>query len=344
MKLRKIFAVVVVLCCFCPIFAQKMRIKVATVVPGSSSWDDEQHVIAQKWLKISNGDIALKFMGTVAMGGEDGVIQKLNSVRPGQVPPINGAVFTSIGISELAPESNILTLCVPFMFRNQNEVNLVLKEFSEEMQKPILDKGYVVLGWFSVGWAYFYTKKPAQTPEALKSQRLSVGSLTSPALTNAFKAAGFLTLDVPEDKLLQSMKTPGGIEGLYTLPMYAFAAQYYKNLPYILNVPLCPVMAAFVLSKETWSAVPETYKPALIAAVKEAEVKFNTNQIKDDAEYLKRCQEAGCTLTTLTSSEYSVYERSFRNDSVKMYEARNPVVNKELYDKIIMFLNKNRGN
>jgi len=325
------------------VFAQRIRIKVATIAPNRSNWDIEQHSIAQKWANITEGNVSLQFMGTAAMGGEEGVIQKLNSIRPGQTPPIGGAVFSNLGISELAPESKILTLCVPFMFRNQQEVDLVLKEFSPEMQKPLLDKGYIVLGWFDVGWAYFYTKRPARTPAELKNLRLSVGSLTAPALTNAFKAAGFLTLDVPEDRLLQSMKTPGGIEGLYTLPMYAYAAQYCKNLPYILDVPLCPVMAVFIVSKSVWDSVPDKCKPDMMEAVKEAEKKFSVSQVATDSEYLQRCQEAGGTVVKLSPAEYSTYESSFREDSKKMYEAKDPVVDKALYDKIVDFLNMHRG-
>ena len=98
------------------------------------------------------------------------------------------------------------TLCVPFMFRNQEEVNAVLEEFTPRLQKPLNDKGYVILGWFNIGWAYFFTKNPAHTPNELRQQRLSVGGLTSPALSNAFKAAGFLTQDVPIDKVREFEK------------------------------------------------------------------------------------------------------------------------------------------
>ncbi|QTQ11427.1 TRAP transporter substrate-binding protein DctP [Treponema parvum] len=343
MSIKKIINITLFFAAAALLSAQTARIKIATIAPARSSWDIEENAMAQEWARITGGAVTLQFMSATAMGGEGGVVQKLNSVRPGQRAPIGGAVFTSLGVNELVPEANILTMSVPGLFRDQREVSMALEEFSSEMQKPILDRGYVVLGWFSVGWAYFFTKNEARTPEALKKQRLCVGSLTAPALTNAFKAAGYTTMDVPADKLLQSLKTPGGVEGLYTLPMYAYAAQYCKSVPYILDVPLCPVMAAFLISKDVWAEIPEKYKPAMIEAVKNAEKKFIVSQEKDNIEYLNRCRDSGATLVSLDSSERRAFQDSFVADSKKMYEAKEPVVNKALYDKISAFIKKSRG-
>lgn len=319
------------------------KIKVASVAPARSSWDVEQRRIAKEWAEITDGQVELQFMTSDAMGGESGVVQKLNSIRPGQKAPIGGAIFTSLGLDALAPNCNVLTLCVPFMFRNQEEVNAVLKEFSPRMQKGLDEKNYVVLGWFNIGWAYFFTKSPAHTPSDLKKLRLSVGGLSSPALANAFKEAGFLTQDVPTDKLLQSMKTPGGVEGLFNIPMYSYAAQYCKTLTHILNAPLCPVMVAFVLSKNDWESIPQKYKPELIKCVQRAEAKFIADQKKSDAEYLQRCVDSGATLFTPSKEELKIWEDEFEKDSIYMYTGKNPVADKQFYEEIVAFLKKYRG-
>lgn len=321
------------------IFAAPVTIKVASVAPARSSWDVQQRQIAKEWAEITNGEVVLQFMTSDAMGGEAGVVKKLNALRPGQKAPIGGAIFTSMGLSDFAPDSNVMTLCAPFLFRNQAEVNAVLKEFTPTMQKALDEKGYVVLGWFNIGWAYFFTSKPVATPAELKKCRLAVGGLTSPALSNAFKAAGYLTQDVPADKLLQSIST-GAVEGLFTIPMYAYAAQYYKSLVNAINVPLAPVMVGFIMNKEDWNAIPEKYKPELIKSIKKAEAKFIADQKRMDAEYLKRCEQNGCTIS---NPDPKVWEDSFKADLHFMYEGSNPVVNKSFYEKISAFLKNFRG-
>ncbi len=316
-------------------------LKIATIAPARSAWDIEERKLAQEWARVSGGKIQMQFMSSNAMGGETGVIQKLNSVRPGQKAPIDGAIFTNLGIADLAPDTHFLTLAVPFMFRDQEEVDLVLNTFAPRFEKAISAKGYVLLGWFNVGWAYFYTKKPVHSPADLKKQKLSVSGLGLPQLTDAFKAAGFLTEDVPPDKMLQSTKTPGGIEGFYTIPMYAYAGQYYKSLPNILNTPICPVMVALVISEKTWSSIPESYKPGMKEAVKQAELNFLAAQKTSDADYLKRCADGGCTLVNLTPEERKVMEDTLSKDSQAM--VKTGLADQQFYNDIEALLKKHRG-
>ena len=344
MKITKKIAAVLLAASLAGTVSAKTIIKVASVAPARSSWDVDQRTISAEWAKVTGGEIELQFMNSDSMGGEGGVIKKLNSVRPGQKPPIGGAVFTSLGVDSFCPESHIMTLCVPLMFRNQDEVNAVLDEFTPEMQKPLEAKGYIVLGFFNIGWCYFFTKNPVHTPSDLKKQRLTVGGNTSPLLANAFKAAGYLTLDVPTDKLLQSMKTPGGVEGVFTIPMYGYAAQYYKTLTNILDVPLCPVMVTFLLSKAEWDAIPDKFKPDLMASIKKAENKFIEAQQKNDVEYKKRCENGGATVFTPNDAQLKVWNDEFTVAARYMYDSKTPVADKDLYGRIAAFLNKFRGN
>ncbi|MCQ2611055.1 MAG: TRAP transporter substrate-binding protein DctP [Treponema sp.] len=343
MKMTKKFAAIVVsVLSVSAVFAQTRTIKIASVAPARSSWDVQQRTIAKEWAEITNGEISLQFMNADAMGGEAGVVKKLNSVRPGQKAPIGGAIFTSLGVSNLEPRSNVMTLCAPFLFRNQNELNAVLTKFTPEMQQPLLEKGYVVLGWFNVGWAYFFTSEPAKTPADLKKLKLAVGGLTSPALANAFKSAGFLTQNVPADKYMSAI-TNGDIQGLFTIPMYAYAAGYCKTLDNVINIPLAPVMVTMVMSKEEWDSIPDKYKPALMESIKRAEATFVRDQKRNDANYLARCKQQGCVSFDPTPAERQLWEDQFKKDMPHMYSGSNPVVSKALYDKIAAYLKSYRG-
>ena len=163
---------------FCP---EKDDNKIASVAPARSAWENEQKVLASEWNKATNGMISVQFYNMTALGGESGVVQKMRSVRPGQSSPIDGAIFTNLGAYELAPDSNVLTLCIPFLFRSQDEVDIVLEKMSGEINNAIQKQGFVLLGWFNVGWANFYTKTEVRTPEQLKL-KIEVGGITSPAL------------------------------------------------------------------------------------------------------------------------------------------------------------------
>lgn len=321
--------------------AAQTTLKIATIAPSRSVWDIESKRISQEWARITNGQVKMQFMNATAMGGETEVVSKLNSIRPGQKAPIDGAVFTNIGISALAPDTNIFTLCAPFLFRSQEEIDLIYETFKPQISKALSEKGYVLIGKFIVGWAYFYTKKPIHNSTDLKSQKLSVGGMGLSDLTDSFKAAGYKTEDVPANKMLQSMKTPGGLEGFYTIPMYGYAGQYYKELPYILNIPLCPIICSFIINEKTWNSFSETQRTEMIECIKKAEHTFVEEQKNSDAEYLDLCVKGGCTLVTLNDSELKAMEESLRKDCEVM--TSTGLINKKFYDDIQKVLKEYRG-
>lgn len=338
--MKKLFLIIAT--CFASMaFAQVKTLKIATVAPSRSVWDIEENVLAQDWATVTDNNVIMKFMSSNAMGGENAVIQKLNSVRPGMRAPIDGALFTNLGVATLAPETYFLTLALPFLFDSPEELDFVLGEVQPRLDAAISKKGYIALGFFNVGWSYFFTKKPVHTASDLKSQKLSVAGVGLNELSNAFKVAGFTTIDVSPEKLLQSLKTPGGAEGFYTIPLYAYAGQYYKSLPYILNIGVFPVTAAFVMSSKSWSEIPDKYKSAMLQKVKEAKERFKIGQKTSDADYLQKCVDGGCTLITLTDEERAEFIKTLRGDIPAMMQTG--LVNESMYSDVQKALQKYRN-
>lgn len=344
MKFKRLVVALMCLLAFSSIYAQKINLKIGSVAPDNSPWAIEQKKIAQEWAKSTNGAVNVTFMTATALGGEAGVIQKMRVARPGQKAPLDGGIFTNIGIYALAPETNILTLCIPFMFRDQEELSLVLKESQNEINAAIEEQGFVLLGWFNVGWAYFFTKEEVRTPTQLKNVSLSVGGITSPELGRAFQHAGYKTDDVPNEKILSSLKSNSGCGGLYTIPMYAYAAQYSKHASYVLGMPICPVMSGFVVNKNVWASIPDNYKEVIMANIREAEKKFIEIQQENDNNYLTKIKAEGGTVVELTQAEKDVFQQDLYNDAIKMGESKETtVINFDFFKRIDAILQKHRG-
>ena len=323
--------------------AQPITVKIASVAPVRSPWDIEQKVLAQEWSRITNGRVELKFYQSSSLGGEGGVIKKMKTLRPGQKSPIDGAIFTNIGLYELVPESHALTLTVPFLFRNQDEVNYTLDMLSPDIEKAVNAAGFELLGWFNVGWANFFTKTEIHTPDELKKMKMGFPGIASPGLMAAFKSAGFTMEDIPGEKMLQSIKSANGIKVAYSIPMYAYATTYHTGLPYALDVPLNPIMSAFIVSTSTWEEVPKEYRAALKEAVRKAEGKFIAVQQQSDREYLEKMRAEGSTLVKLTPAELRTWEETFSRDAEKMANIPDSVINGPFYRKITALLEKYRA-
>jgi TRAP-type C4-dicarboxylate transport system substrate-binding protein len=320
----------------------KITMKLASVAPTRSPWDIEQRKLVQIWNKLTDGLVTVQFFDAAAQGGEGSVIQKLRATRPGQKPPLDGAIFTNIGLYELAPETNILTLCTPFLFRNQEEVDYIFDRFKADMAGPIYKQGYTLLGIFPVGWIYFATKERVETPEQLKNLRLALGGIGSAELTAAFKIAGFKVDNTPQEKLTQSIKTPGGVQGIYAVPMYLYATKMHETLRYVLDLPICPVFSGLFVSNDTWNAIPERYKPALLAELRRTEETFLAVQKNNDSQYLKLMEDSGVTLTKLTPAQVSYWETTLKEDARRMAESGNSVINLEFQKRIMDALDEYR--
>ncbi len=330
------------LCC-CGLFAQKINIKIASIAPARSPWEIEQKRLAQEWSRITNGEVNMTFYSTSALGGESAVLKKMRAVRPGQKSPLDGAILSTIGLYELAPKTDVYTLSVPFLFRSQEELDAVLEYAGEGMKQAIADEGYVVLGWFNVGWLTFYTKDPISSLDDLKKVKLSTGGQDSATLGHAFKIAGFNTEDVPSEKMLQSLKSANGVRGFFSVPMYAYAAQYSKNINYALDTSISPVLAAFVVSKSAWDSIPDRYKPELMEAVRKTGEKFVSTQKETDRQYLDMMAAEGVTLIKLEGAQREKWEEDFNKEVPKMTQGRDPLFNSEYLKTIQEILARYRA-
>jgi TRAP-type C4-dicarboxylate transport system substrate-binding protein len=322
---------------------QKINIKIASIAPSRSPWDVEQRKLAEEWNRITKGQVNMQFYDTTALGGELSVIQKLRAVRPGQKSPLDGAIFTNIGIYELAPESGIFTMSVPFLFRNTDELNYVLDSLGPQMSKSVEDKGYKILAWFNVGWITFFSKDKVTSVADLKKVRMCAGGLDAAEINNAFKDAGYLIDEVPADRILTSLQSNSGLTGFYSIPMYAYATQYSKHVGYVLDMRVCPVMTALVVSQKVWDSIPEQYKPEMMEAVKKAENVFLLTERKQNDDYMSLMEKDGLNRVKVSAADAKKWESDFLADVPKMYKRPDSAINEKFFNQVEDMLTKYRS-
>ncbi|GMO14968.1 MAG: TRAP transporter substrate-binding protein DctP [Treponemataceae bacterium] len=340
-KIMVLFAFSSILCSVClstlSAQSQAQTIKLVSIAPARSPWDIEQKKLAQEWLRISGGKITMQFLNTNAMGGEGGVIQKMRATRPGTKSPVDGAIFTNIGMYELARSSGMLTFFAPLLFRSQAEVDYVLEQVMPQLQRAVKAEGYELLSCFSIGWVYFTTKELVDTPEKLKKNKMAMGGFSSPEFIAAMKIAGYSVENVSSDKIAQSIKSPGGADGVFSLPMYTYATKYYESLKYILDIPVSPIFMSFIVSKAFWDTVPENLKPQLLAAVRNTQKTFSTMQTQTDAQYIKLMEDAGLRRHKPNAQQMQQWEAGFAQD-IQRILPQNTVIDPALYNRISSLL------
>ena len=320
---------------------EKIQLKIASPAPARSPWDIQLRELAQEWSEITNGQVTITFYDANSLGGEKSVLQRLKPPRPGQRPPLDGAVLSSIGLSELAPEARIYTLSIPFLIQSQAELDAALDAYGDGLIAQFEKQGFQVIAWTNVGWLSFYTKDAFSNLAELSKIKLSSAGLDSPTIGEVFRAAGLSVEDLQGNKVLQSLRSSSGVRGFYAVHMYAYVAGYYKGINYAFNTKMCPVMAGLVISNSSWDRVPNEYKPALLASVERVKKRLNDSLDESDARYVAMMESEGVKMINPTPAELEAWERDFQK-AVEAVNARVPdAFDMTLFRNIQSLLRKN---
>lgn len=320
---------------------EKIQLKIASLAPSRSPWDIQLKELAQEWYEITDGTVSVTFYDVMSLGGEKSVLQKLNPPRPGQKPPLDGAVLSTVGLNEMAPEARIYTLSIPFLIRSQEELDKVLDTYGEDLLEEFDANGFNVIAWTNVGWLSFYTKDPYKDLSTLSEIKLASAGIDSPVLGETFRAAGLTVEDIQTSKILQSLKSSSGVRGFFAVHMYAYVTGFYKSINYALNTKMCPVMAGFVISNSSWNKIPEKYKPEMIAAVERIKQNLNDSLDESDAMYVSRMEKEGVTMINPTPEELAVWEGDFA-EAVEAVNRKVPdAFDMDLFRKIKDLLERN---
>ncbi|MBO8450887.1 MAG: TRAP transporter substrate-binding protein DctP [Spirochaetes bacterium] len=320
---------------------ERVQLKIASLAPARSPWDIQLKELAQEWYEITDGAVSVTYYDTNSLGGERSVLQKLNPPRPGQKPPLDGAVLSTIGLNEMAPAAHIYTLSIPFLIRSQAELDQVLDTYGGTLLQEFDRAGFKVIAWTNVGWLSFYTKDPYRNLQELSAIKLASAGLDSPVLGEVFRAAGLTVENIQSTKILQSLKSSGGVRGFSAVHLYAYVTGYYKGIQYALNTKMCPVMAGLVISNSAWERIPEQYKPALIASVERVKQQLNNSLDESDALYVSKMEEEGVTMINPTAEELSAWERDFSRAVEAVNRSVPDAFDMELFRNIQTLLREN---
>jgi TRAP-type C4-dicarboxylate transport system substrate-binding protein len=102
------------------------------------------------------------------------------------------------------------------------------------------------------------------------------------------------------------------------------------------------VFSGLFISNETWDAIPERYKPGLIAELRKTEETFLAVQRNNDSQYLKHMEDAGVSLTKLTPAQVASWETTLKADARRMAESDSSVIDLAFQERIMAALEEYR--
>jgi TRAP-type C4-dicarboxylate transport system substrate-binding protein len=335
-KIYSFVAIVLLLSCLEPagVFAQRRRgtvtIKLASMVPENTPWGVAMNRMASEWAQATNGEVILQIYHNGTAGNEPDVLRKL------RLNQIQAGVFSSIGLNAITPE--IITLSVPFMIRNDGELEAVLNSLKPELEAKIDEKGFFTLAWARAGWIKVFSRSPVFVPGDLK--KLKVGTEpTEENLMQAFKAMGYQMEPVAMNDILISLNS-GKIDAVYQSPIAVGGYQIFGIAKNMAAINIAPFMGGIIMNRTAWRSIPDQYKPRLLEIAKRIEKEIDTSIFQLENEAINTMIKYGLTINQISPQQ----EREWYSDVERAMPALlGTTFNRDFYAKIDRILTNYRN-
>lgn len=275
----------------CAVYGAPVEIKFATIAPDGSTWMNIIREFAESVEEQTKNAVRFRFYPGGVSGDEKDVLRK---IRNGQ---LHAAGFTSQGLGEVVPEVRLLNL--PLVFRDYGEVDYVMSKMTPFFEKEFEKKGYIVLGWPEVGFAYVFSTKKIDSHESMRRVKMWVWG--DDVLGNTlFKNLGISPIALSLVDVMQSLQT-GLIEGVYGSPLSALALQWNTRVRYVLDLKVADVPGGVLVSKRQWRRISPENQKIIMKEASKAMKKLTEASRRENDEALKIMLSQGMIMTRADS-------------------------------------------
>jgi TRAP-type C4-dicarboxylate transport system substrate-binding protein len=292
--------------------SEAATLKIATLAPDGTSWMTEMRAGADAIKTKTEGRVELKFYPGGVMGDDATVLRK---VKIGQ---LQGGAFTGGEASVIAKDAEIYT--VPFLFRNQEEVDKVRAKVDPLLKEQFRKNGFELLGITGGGFAYLMSTRDIKTREDLKSAKVWVPQGDEIAEAT-FKAAGVTPIPLPLSDVYTSLQT-GLIDTAANTPSGAIAFQWHTKIKHVVDLPVIYVVGELAVDKKAFDALSAADQKVLGDEVGGAFERIDKQTRSDNGSARTALQQQGITFTPIGEGERKNWE-ALGADAYKQLSGRN---------------------
>lgn len=268
-------------------------IKFATVAPDGSTYMKIMREFDAEIRRLTGGEVKFKIYANQSQGDEKAVVRK---IRIGQ---LHAAGFTGVGLGEILPEVRVLEL--PFLFRNYEEVDYVASLLYDEFSRKFEEKGFIILGWADVGFAYVFAQKPIRTLEELRRTKMWMWE-GDPLAEATFKALGVSAIPLSLVDVLTSLQT-GLIEAVYIPPLPCISLQWHTRVKTMMDVPLANVTGAVLVSRRMFRKLSPEHQQILLEQGKKYMAQLVQQAREDNEKSIELMRQNGIQIVSLSEED-----------------------------------------
>ena len=295
-----------------PVPAQTL--KMATLAPQGSIWDQAIRSMGERWAKDTAGRVQLKVYAGGVAGDESDALRK---ARAGQ---FQGLAITVAGLTEIDNAFNIFQ--IPMYFESFDELYFVLAELRPALEARLAAKGYVLLHWGHGGWIHLFSRLPIRTLDDLRKQKLFVWAGDDSAV-QAWKKRGFQPVPLAATDILLGFQTKM-IDVVPTTPIAALTLQWYRQTPYMLGMGLAPLAGGVVVTKAGWERLSPGDRDLVLAAARATERDLEREVPKQDQSAIDQMRQRGLSVVEITAEQQKSWHDEAQRFAVEARDGRVP--------------------
>jgi TRAP-type C4-dicarboxylate transport system substrate-binding protein len=298
---------------------QSVVVKIGTIAPDNSPWTNAIRSMGAAWAKATDKRVDLRLYPSIS--SDKTAISRM------ALDSLQGATLFVAGLAEIDQAFNVFAM--PFMFESDAELEFVQKELGPMLEQRLAAKKYRLLTWANGGWVRLFSKQPLKTVAEIQAAKLYTTS-GDPSGERWFAQAGFHVVPLETSQIPVQLKNPlGSINAAPSPPVYAAAAGFYKDAPYMLDLRLGPFTTATVMTEAAWSKISAgdqaKVKEAAVAMGKE--VSGGASAL--DTKYIDEMKKNGLNIVALDAKA----QADFKTTADRlMATQRGSIVPADVYD------------
>jgi len=310
--------------------AEPLTIKFATVAPEGSTWMNTMKELEKTIREKTQGQIAFRVYAGGVAGDE---LDALRKIRIGQ---LQSAAFSGVGFGQILPSVRVLDL--PFLFRNDKEIDLVHKEMEGFFAEQFRQKDFELLSWAEVGNVHLFSQEPIRKVSDLA--RLKVWTWSGdPIAKETFSIMGTNPIPLAITDVTTALNT-GMIDTVYAPPLGAIALQWNLYVKYMTSLPLAHSTGAVLVSKNFAQKIPAEHFKIIKDEFHRSMERLTIDLRKQTGESVVLLEKGGIKILPMPQDAdlkdfYRVHEQVAQALTGKLYP-------KDLLDKVYDLLKKNR--
>lgn len=283
--------------------AGPVQIKLATIAPQGTSWHTLLSEMAERWQEASDGQVRVRIYPGGVLGSEGDVLGKM------RIGSVQAATLTGSGLRDIS-NSEVQTLQVPGLVRNDAELDFVWEAMGPTFEKTLYDNGFKVVHWGEAGWGHFFTTSPLENPS--QTGNFKIFSVTGdPGVAATFKGLGFTPIVIAATEMIPSLKT-GMINATLAPPYAALSLRWFEEAKYMTDFPMLPFVGGTVVTRKAWDKIPAELQSKLLAIAQEIGKRAREDVRKSYQQSIDAMKAKGLTVVETTLEDRAAWEQAQR--------------------------------